>query len=141
MKTKLNTSLVFNGNCADALAFYEKVFDVKAEIAGRYKDAPTSDGMPGGFDNPKYANYIMHAEIKFNENQELHFADMPDAPAFNDSFGISLAFDTVEKAKQIFKELSQGGKIVQDIGETFWSKCFGNCKDKFGVDWMISVIE
>ena len=33
----------FNGNCAEAVAFYEKAFNVKANVM-RYNDAPPEDG-------------------------------------------------------------------------------------------------
>ena len=142
MKVKINTCICFNGNCAEALAFYEKAFGAKAEIAGLYKDNPaTNEEERGGTpQDSKYADYIMHASMKLDEGQELHFADFPDAPPFNGSMSISLSFDNIEKAKQVFKHLSQDGKVVHEIGKVFWSECFGNVADKFGVDWMITVL-
>jgi len=141
MKAKLNVSVGFNGQCQEAIEFYEAVFGIKAEIAGRYKDAPTSEGMPEGFDKPEYANYIMHAELKFDEHQSIHMGDFPGTVPFSGAMGISVSYDNVDKAKEVFKKLSQGGKVVQEIGKTFWSECYGNCTDKFGIDWQITVLE
>ena len=143
MKTKINTSICFDGNCEEALKFYERAFGVKAEIAGRYKDNPgENEEERGGMnEDPKFANYIMHAEIKLDEGQELYFCDYPGSPTFNGSMGILLSFDTVEKANDVFAILADGGKIVSPICKTFWSECYGNVIDKFGMDWQITVLE
>jgi len=52
-----------------------------------------------------------------------------------------LSFDTAEKANDVFAILADGGKIVSPIGKTFWSECYGNVIDKFGMDWQITVLE
>jgi len=43
---KISPYVSFNGNCAEAVAFYEKAFNVKAEVM-RYSDAPPDAGWRG----------------------------------------------------------------------------------------------
>jgi len=35
-----SNALIFNGNCGEAVSYYEKVFGVKASKVWRYKDVP-----------------------------------------------------------------------------------------------------
>jgi len=136
MKTKINAYLCFGGNCADAMKFYDKAFGTKHE-ACHYKDAPPCDEMPL---TRETENYVMHGAIKLDEGQELFFCDVPNAAAFNSAINVSLAFDTEARAKAVFKALAVGGKITQPIGKVFWSACYGSVTDKFGVNWMVTVL-
>ena len=125
----------FNGNCEEAVAFYEKAFNVKAEIM-RYKDAPPGNGYqaPEGTEN-----LIMHAQFEI-DGAMIMLCDVP--PEYSVKAGENVAvmaeFDSAEKAKAVFDALKEGGEISMDIQETFWSKCFGSLTDKFGINWNIS---
>ena len=128
--------IAFNGNCAEAVAFYEKVLNVKAEIM-QYKDAPPEDGyqMPEGTEN-----LVMHAQFEI-DGATVMFCDVPpETPVkYGENITIMAEFDTVEKAKAAFEALKEGGEVDMDIQETFWSKCFGSLTDKFGISWYISI--
>lgn len=133
----INVYLCYNGNCEEAMRFYDKAFGTQHTICGRYKDAPPCDGTQI---TKEMDNYIMHGGIKLGENQELYFCDVPNGVPFNESINVSLAFETADKAKEVFAALSEGGKITEPIGEVFWSECYGSLVDKFGVNWMITVL-
>ena len=126
----------FNGNCADAVAFYEKAFNVKAEIM-RYKDAPPENGYeaPEGTEN-----LVMHAQFEI-DGAMIMFCDIPpETPIkIGENIAIMAEFDGPEKAKAAFEALKEDGEVNMDIQETFWSKCFGSLTDKFGVSWNISI--
>jgi PhnB protein len=126
----------FNGNCEEAVTFYEKAFGVKAEIV-RYKDAPQEDGYktPEGTEN-----LVMHAQFEI-DGAIVMLCDMPpEHPAkVGENIVIMAEFDSVEKAKATFDLLKEGGVVSMEIQETFWSKCFGSLTDKFGVGWYISI--
>ena len=126
----------FNGNCGDAVAFYEKAFNVEAEIM-RYKDAPPESG----YETPEGAeNFIMHAQLNI-DGATVMLCDMP--PEYpvkpGENFAVMAEFDTAEKAKAAFEALKEGGEVCMELQETFWSKCFGSLKDKFGISWNISI--
>ena len=128
--------IAFNGNCAEALEFYEKVFKVKAEIM-RYKDAPPENGYkaPEGTEN-----YVMHAQFEIN-GATVMFCDYPpnETVKIGDNICIMVEFDSEKKAKAVFEALKDGGEVDMELGETFWSKCFGSLADKFGINWYISI--
>jgi PhnB protein len=138
---KISPYLYFNGNCAEAIAFYEKAFGEKAEIV-RYKDTPPSENYkpPAGTED-----YVMHASITLKNSTGgdavIMLCDMPEDSkcSFGDGLSIMLTFDSIDQLKSSFNVLKEGGDVGMELQETFWSKCFGSLEDKFGVNWMLSV--
>jgi len=134
---KISPYISFNGNCAEVIAFYEKAFNVKAEIF-RFKDAPPEVGyqLPEGTEN-----LVMHAQFELG-GAMIMLSDMPpDYPArHGDNIAIMVEFDDAGSATAAFDALKEGGAVGMELQETFWSKLFGSLIDKFGICWNISVI-
>ncbi len=126
----------FNGNCAEAVAFYEKALNVKAETM-HYKDAPPEDGYKP---TEGTENLVMHSQFEI-DGAMVMLCDMPpESPVtVGQNIVIMAEFDTADKAKAAFNALKEGGNVTMDIQETFWSKCFGSLVDKFGIGWNISI--
>jgi len=116
---KLNPYLSFNGNCAEAVALYEKAFGIKA-------DMEMQEGK----------KLVMHAEIKIGESIIMMY-DSPESVIFGDNIMLTIKFDAAEKdaAAKAFNLLAQGGKVVMPFQKTEWSECFGLLTDKFGISW------
>ncbi|MDR0442689.1 MAG: VOC family protein [Treponema sp.] len=133
---KVSPYLQFTGNCAEAVAFYEKAFGVKAEIV-RYKDAPPSEGYSPP---PGTEDFIMHASITLGDGV-IMFCDVPPGVpcGFGGGVAVTVTMDNVDQVKSCFNALKEGGEVGMELQETFWSKCFGSLDDKFGVSWMLSV--
>lgn len=133
---RISPYLSFNGNCAEAVAFYEKAFNVKAEIM-RYKDAPPEDGyqLPEGTEN-----LVMHAQFEI-DGAMIMLCDLPPQTPVKvgENIAIMAEFDSADQAKAAFEALKDGGEVSMEIQETFWSKCFGSLTDKFGISWNISI--
>src|SRR5690349_13523742 len=55
---RMSVHLNFQGNCADAFAFYAKVFKVNDRFQTTYGDAPGGSPVP-----PDWKDKIMHASI------------------------------------------------------------------------------
>ena len=47
--------------------------------------------------------------------------------------------ETEEAVYNAFRVLSDGGVIIEPIGELPWSKCCATIIDKYGVCWWISI--
>jgi len=66
--------------------------------------------------------------------------DAPESMNFKVHFGnnvyINLEPDTRAETQRLFKALSAGGKVEQELQDMFWGDYYGSCKDKFGVQWM-----
>lgn len=135
---KVSPYLSFRGNCAEAVEFYGKVFNVHVEIM-KYKDAPPSEGYTS---SPDTENLVMHANMNLG-NDMIMFCDTPPEheAKIGENIAISVALDDIETAKTVFEKLKDGGKVGMELQETFWSKCFGMLTDKFGIGWLISLDE
>lgn len=53
---------------------------------------------------------------------------------------ISLEPDTRTEADELFSKLSEGGKINMPLADMFWGAYYGSLTDKFGIQWMINVV-
>ena len=136
---RITPYLNFNGNCADAIEFYEEAFGVKAQVL-RYSDAPASEGyqLPPGTEK-----YVMHACLTNRKDYTIFMADVPpNMPStFGNGMSISVELDSIESVASAFHALKEGGAVTMELQQTFWSKCFGSLQDRFGVSWLISVAE
>lgn len=133
---RISPYVSFSGNCAEAVAFYERAFNVKAEIM-RYKDAPPDNGYqtPEGTEN-----LVMHAQFELGGEIVMLCDTPPEYPVKSgENIAIMVEFDDTDTAKAAFEALKEGGEVGMEIQETFWSKCFGSLTDKFGINWNISI--
>ncbi len=135
MSDWLTPYFAFNGNCEEAVRFYEKVLGGEATIM-HFGDAPPDPEfqMPD-----EMKNLVMHAELR-KDGHVIFFSDwftteVPYSPGNNLFF--ALQFDTKEETKAMFDALSEGGIIDLDLQETFFSPLYGKITDKFGIMWQI----
>lgn len=141
MVKSVTTYLMFNGNCEEAFLFYKSVFGGEFQYLGRYKDAPAEDG--GEELSEEDSNRIMHVSLPIGNTILMGSDSHPKYGdvGFGDNFSISIGTETTEEADKIFNGLSSGGMVNMPLEKTFWSSYFGMLKDKFGVNWMISLEE
>lgn len=137
---KIVTSLNFQGQCAEAFAFYAEILGGTITAAMPYGDGPPD--MP--ITDPKYKTWLMHCWLEVGD-QAIMGADMdvawaPDIDKPKNGFDVTLHTDSPEQARRWFEQLSAGGKVSMPFGETFWSPAFGGLIDKFGVPWMINTV-
>lgn len=53
-------------------------------------------------------------------------------------FDVSLHSGDVDQARRWFDALKEGGTVVMDVAETFWSLGYGSVVDRFGVPLMVN---
>lgn len=128
--------LIFNGNCREAVTFYEQVFNTdKAEIM-TFGDSPSDPSYP----LPEEAkNLVMHTRLSILGSTVMFSDTFPGSP-FTIGNNVTLAVVTDDEAqlRQAFEKLKEGGKVTMELQETFWSKCYGSLTDKFGIEWQFS---
>ncbi|MNY71680.1 hypothetical protein D3C86_2100810 [compost metagenome] len=64
------------------------------------------------------------------------FPGMPYVEGNN--VNITLVNEDADKIKAWYGKLKEGGTVIMELQETFWSKCYGSLKDKFGIIWQLS---
>jgi PhnB protein len=50
---------------------------------------------------------------------------------------LTLGVDSDAEAERIFAALSEGGRVLMALQETFFASRFGQLQDRFGINWMI----
>lgn len=132
----VNAYLNFNGNCREAVLFYAKVFKTEAPQIMTFGDAPPSPDFPLP-DEAK--SLVMHTRLHISGSYVM-FSDIFPGMPFIEGNNISLSVmdKDIEALRSAFHELKEGGKVEMELQETFWSKCYGSLKDKFGVHWQFN---
>jgi len=125
--------LTFDGNCREAMTFYQKCFAAELSIM------PVSAAP---FDSPPEAkDLIMHASLK-KDFEILMAADIwgPGAPYYQkgNNFSVAIQGDSLEENEKLFTALGEGGSITMPLQDTFWGARFGMLTDRFGIQWMFN---
>jgi PhnB protein len=141
---KVSTYLNFPNRTEEAFNFYKSVFG--GEFMGtisRFGDIPPSGEMPPVAEADK--NLVMHIALPILGGHLLMGTDAPESMGFKVNFGnnvyLMLEPDTRSETQSLFKALSAGGTVEQELQDMFWGDYYGSCKDKFGVQWMVNCTE
>jgi len=133
----VETYLTFNGNCADAMRFYEKALGATVEYMMTHGESPMADKAPADFKDK-----VMHSSVMIDGHRLMASDPMPGQPYHGmHGFTLSLAYPTVAEGEKIFDALAEGGHVVMPMQETFWVERWGNVIDKFGTPWMVNAGE
>jgi PhnB protein len=84
---------------------------------------------------PEWKDAVLHARISIG-GVDLMAADIPNAEPMRSAY-LTLSMDSDAEAERVFSALSDGGKILMPMEETFFASRFGQVRDRFGVNWMI----
>lgn len=129
----LDSYIFFDGTCAEAMRFYERVTGGKITMMMKYSESPDPKAcVPGSEDR------IMHANLMI-DGRSLMASDSPAGQHKPmQGFALSLFYDTPEEAQRKFEMLADNGTVTVPFGPTFWAKGFGMLTDRFGTSWMLS---
>jgi PhnB protein len=126
--------LSFDGNCTEAMRFYETVLGGPLFVltAGA---SPIAEQTP-----PEMRDKVMHASLTLPGGGVLFAGDHWPGTPYEGIKGVALTlnFDTVDEARRIFERLSAGGTVTMPINEAFWAKAFGMLTDRFGCPWVVN---
>jgi PhnB protein len=125
--------LTFDGNCTEAMRFYEKTLGGKLSLM-QFRDAPMAGQTPSGAEDR-----VMHARLELDGRTLMGSDTLPGMP-YQGIHGasISLSYADVPEAARVFAALAEGGKITMPLQRTFWVESFGMLVDRFGVAWMVN---
>lgn len=135
--------LNFDGNCAEAFAFYAKLFGGNIVYQGTFGEMPAQEGMPPIPESARQR--IMHVHLQIKDQSLMGSDAMPGADAtcggYQPAQGlwVSIQADSTAEGQRFFDALAQGGQTVMPFAKTFWSQGFGMVKDRFGTPWMVNV--
>ena len=130
---QVQSYLMFNGRCEEAIEFYKKALGAKVEMMMRFKEAPEGQCSPGTEDK------IMHSSFQIGDTVVMASDGMTQGKPEFKGFSLTLNPKTEAEAERLFAALSDGGQVHQPLIKTFFSPKFGVLADRFGVSWMVLV--
>jgi PhnB protein len=128
----LNPYISFAGTARDAMQRYREVFggDLTLSTFGDFGQA----GTP-------IEHLIMHGMLHTPSGFTLMGADTP--PGMDHQPGgaitISLSGDDEAELRGYWDGLSEGGTVTLPLERQMWGDLFGQCTDRFGVNWMVNI--
>ena len=130
---QLTPYIIFNGNCEQALKFYEKTLGGQIGQINRYSDMP-----PGSNTMGMGADKIMHTHFIVKGNILFMASDGPSDSRDSGMVHLSLNFNDPGSMQSVFAEMSDGGNVTMPLQDTFWGASFGMLQDQFGIRWMFN---
>ncbi|MBV8976821.1 MAG: VOC family protein [Alphaproteobacteria bacterium] len=128
-----NTYVNFNGQCAEALRFYEKTMGGKIEMLTTFAQSPMAAQMPEAMKDK-----VVHARIRLGDTIVMASDAPPERYGKPQGMMLSLTVDSPADAERIFAALSDGGNVTMSLQQTFFAHRFGMVTDRYGIPWMVN---
>jgi len=116
MSQLIGTCIWFDGNAKEAFNYYQNIFK-EIELLS---------------ENPFAVVYNLYGR------RFMHLNGGPGHPV-SPAISFYIMADSNEEAETIWHQLIVNGKVLMPLNEYPWSKKYGWCADKYGVNWQIIV--
>jgi PhnB protein len=132
--SRLNPYVRYSDNAREALEFYKDVFGGNLSI--------NTFGEYGDPDAPE-ANNVMHGQLETDQGFILMASDTPPGMDFNpgNNITISLSGDDEQELRGYWEKLSEDANVTMPLEKQMWGDVYGQCTDKFGVQWMVDIAQ
>jgi len=129
----LNPYLNFNGQCREALTFYQQCFEGELALQ-KISESPMAARMPS-----EKGAHILHGALTKDGTVLLMGSDMiGDNLQSGNSIGLCLNCTSDQEINTLFNRLSAGGQVKMPLHQSFWGATYAEIKDKFGMSWMLN---
>ncbi len=127
----------FSGNCREAVEYYAKVFKTKEPKIMTY------DEMPPDLDfdvSDEIKKWVLHTSLDISGSTVMFSDVFPGMPlVVGNNISLTIITDDEAEIRDAFDRLKEEGRVDMELGETFWSKCYGSVEDKFGIIWQFDL--
>ena len=134
MASRLNPYIAFDGTARQAMEFYRDVFggDLRVSTFGEF----------GQQDSPD-ADKVMHSQLETDRGFTLMASDTPAGMQRTpgDTITVSLSGEDADELRGDWEKLSVGGTVTMPLEKQMWGDEFGMCTDRFGVPWMVDIVQ
>ena len=126
--------VTFNGNCKEAVEYYAEIFKQDIPKMMTFGDAPAMEGYEV---KEEEKDRVCYTELKIGSNTVM-FSDCDSTMEFVAGNNITLSIGAnEEEIRNLYNKLKEGGQVIMELQETFWSKLYGMVTDKFGITWQL----
>ncbi|MGH9717409.1 MAG: VOC family protein [Candidatus Acidiferrales bacterium] len=129
--TSLTPYLLFDGNCRQAMEFYQACLGGELTVM-KVKDSPVKDRMPADQHDKVINARLVSGNLEISASDWLR----PDrTPVRGNTVCLYLSGGIFRNLKALFEKLSEGADVTDPLAEQFFG-AYGALNDKFGVRWM-----
>ena len=119
--------LTFDGSCAEAMRFYERILGGRLEVLTTH--------VQGRHER------ILHARLVVDGRALMAADSMAGQPCHRmHGFALALQYGDVDEARRVFDALAAGGQVKMPLTKVFWADLFGMVVDRFGTPWMVHAL-
>lgn len=128
--------ITLNGNAAEAMEFYERVYGGTTKGVMRFGDMPNPESPI-----PEEArNRVLHAVLEVDGNLLFLSDTAPGAHfALGNQLSIAIVFEDEQRIRAVYASLADGGQVLMELQQTFFSPAFAMVRDRFGVVWQLNL--
>jgi PhnB protein len=126
--------LNFDGQCAEAFRFYERVLGGRIEAMMTHGESPIAGEVPS-----EWHDRVLHARLAVGDQVLMASDSPPEQYQKPQGLYVSLQVEKPADAERIFRALAENGTVTMPFEKTFWAAGgFGMLVDRFGTPWMIN---
>lgn len=129
--------LMFEGNCAQALATYERAFDAKATHVQRYKDMPPNPNFPVSEERKAW---ILNSRLQI-AGSEIMCADGSATLQQGNNMYVTVTTQDAAIVQKAWDILQEGGEVHMPLQPSFFAVLHGSLRDAFGINWMFTALK
>ncbi len=129
--SKLISYLTFNGNCRQAMHFYQKC------LGGKLHFRTLNESSQGKEFPAPMKKFVLHALLE-NDSLLLIGTDLVHEDGLSKGNAVSILLDCSSKEEAInyYSKLAEEGKVTHPIAENYWGSLSGGLTDKHGIHWL-----
>lgn len=128
----LTPFLLFDGNCAEAMAFYQACLGGELTVT-TVADTPMTDQVP-----PEQRAKVAYAQLKSGsiEFSATDWQHQTRRPSPGNTVAMYLSGATSEQLREVFAKLSAGAdpELLDDLRDLHFGT-YGHLADRYGVHW------
>jgi|SRR5438309_6541712 len=129
---KLTPFLLFDGNCADAMAFYQSCLGGELTIT-RLGDTPMKDQAPAEQHHKVVYAHLKSGALEFSATDWMH---PTRTPRQGNTVAVYISDGKYNELRAIFDQLAVGADraLLDDLSDLPFGT-YGHLADKYGVHW------
>jgi len=128
--------LMFNRDCAAALEAYSQVFGAPIEEKQCYGDMPPNPDFPVAEQDK---GLVLHSRLVI-DGTEIMCADSAGRHEAGNNMYVTVTTRDAGLVDKAWQALQVGGEVYMALTPTFFSPAHGSLRDRFGVNWMFTVL-